>query len=125
MAVFGTPFELADFRASAIRAAHCIREVVKKINAEHPDEKPFAIAIGLHAGPMVAGIVGSANRMEFTIIGDTVNTASRMEGLCKAYEVEIVVSAAMLADNKDEPNVRPLGTANIRGKQQAIEIFTF
>lgn len=125
MAVFGTPFELDNFRASALRAARCIRDIVQKINAAHPDEPPFAIAMGIHAGPMVAGIVGSASRMEFTTIGDTVNIASRMEGLCREYGVEVMVSAAMLENVPDAPITRSLGTTTLRGRQQGIEIFTF
>ena len=123
MAVFGTPFPLEDFRSSAIRAALGVREVVSKINADNPGEEPFRVGMGIHAGPMVAGIVGSARRMEFTIIGDTVNTASRMEGLCKDYGVEIILSAALLAGTQPPLLVRPLGAAAIRGKQERVELF--
>jgi class 3 adenylate cyclase/CheY-like chemotaxis protein len=123
MAVFGTPFPLADFRSAAIRAALGVREVVRTINANHPGEEPFGVGMGLHAGPMVAGIVGSASRMEFTIIGDTVNTARRMEGLCKDYGVEIIVSAALLAGTENASHARPLGPAAIRGKNQPVELF--
>ena len=123
MAVFGTPFPLEDFRSSAIRAALGVREVVRAINAAHPAEEPFRVGMGIHAGPMVAGIVGSASRMEFTIIGDTVNTASRMEGLCKDYGVEIIVSAALLAGTPSASQARPLGAAAIRGKHRLVELF--
>ena len=122
MAVFGTPFPLEDFRSAAIRAALGVREVVSKINADHPGEEPFCVGMGIHAGPMVAGIVGSSSRMEFTIIGDTVNTASRMEGLCKDYGVEIIVSAALLEGAESAPEARPLGPAPIRGKNFPVEL---
>jgi class 3 adenylate cyclase/CheY-like chemotaxis protein len=124
MAVFGTPFPIKDFRSAAISAAFGIREVVRKINAEHPGEEPFCVGMGIHAGPMVAGIVGSSSRMEFTTIGDTVNTASRMENLCKEYEVEIIVSAALLSGTHNASEARPLGTAAIRGKINLVELFT-
>jgi adenylate cyclase len=123
MAVFGTPFPLEDFRSAAIRAALGVREVVSKINADNPGEEPFRVGMGLHAGPMVAGIVGSASRMEFTIIGDTVNTASRMEGLCKDYAVEIIVSAALLQGTQNAAHARPLGTAAIPGRNRPVELF--
>jgi class 3 adenylate cyclase/CheY-like chemotaxis protein len=123
MAVFGTPFPLEDFRSAAIRAALGVREAVRKINADHPAEEPFRVGMGIHAGPMVAGIVGSSSRMEFTIIGDTVNTASRMEGLCKDYGVEILVSAALVEGTPSASHARPLGHAAIRGKDRLVELF--
>jgi adenylate cyclase len=124
MAVFGTPFPLEDFRAAAIRAALGVREVVRKINADQPGDEPFCVGMGIHAGPMVAGIVGSARRMEFTIIGDTVNTASRMEDLCKDYGVEIIVSATLLEGAQGDLHARPLGHAAIRGKHRPVELFS-
>lgn len=123
MAVFGTPFPLEDFRSAAIRAALAVREVVKRINAEHPEEQPFRVGMGVHAGPMVAGIVGSQSRMEFTTIGDTVNTASRLETLTKEYGVDILLSAAVLERLKVPVAARPLGTAALRGKLQTLEVF--
>jgi class 3 adenylate cyclase/CheY-like chemotaxis protein len=123
MAVFGTPFPLEDFRSAAIRAALGVREVVRTINANHPGEEPFRVGMGLHAGPMVAGIVGSASRMEFTVIGDTVNTARRMEGLCKEHGVDLIVSAALLTGAQGAGIARPLGPAAIRGKHRLVELF--
>ncbi len=123
MAVFGTPFPLEDFRASAIRAALGVRKWVKHLNQENPDEPPFRIGMGIHAGPMIAGIVGSPKRMEFTTIGDTVNTASRMERLSKEYGVEILVSDALLAGTQGAFAARPLDSVAIRGKQQHLELF--
>jgi len=125
LAVFGTPFPLEDFRSSAIRAALGVREAVRRINAGRTQDPPFRIGIGVHAGPMVAGIVGSANRMEFTTIGDTVNTASRMEHLCREYDVEIIVSAALLAGTGAAAGsgARALGSVAIRGRQGPVELF--
>jgi len=123
MAVFGTPFPLEDFRSSAIRAALGVRDVVRMLNANHPGEEPFSVGMGVHAGPMVAGIVGSARRMEFTIIGDTVNTARRMEGLCKNYGAEILVSAELVAGTQSAAHARPLGPAALRGKNRPVELF--
>lgn len=123
MAVFGTPFPLGDFKAAAIRAALAVREAVSEMNRASPGEEPFRVGMGLHAGPMVAGIVGSARRMEFTIIGDTVNTASRMEGLCREFGVEIIVSAALLQGTGAASQARSLGVAALRGKNHMLELF--
>ncbi|MEI6875237.1 MAG: adenylate/guanylate cyclase domain-containing protein [Spirochaetota bacterium] len=124
MAVFGAPFPLEDFRSSTIRAALAVRAVVAKLNAARPAEDSFRIGMGVHAGSMVAGIVGSVSRLEYTTIGDTVNTASRMESLCKDYKVDLLVSDALLAGTEWVAKATPLGSASIRGKERPVELFT-
>jgi adenylate cyclase len=123
MATFGTPFPLPDYRSSAIRAAIAVRETVVKLNKADPSLH-FAIGIGISSGPMVAGIVGSPNRMEFTTIGDTVNTASRLESLCKEHKTDLVITDHLLTGTEWQSQARSLGTAPIRGKEKEIELFT-
>ena len=123
MAVFGTPFPLEDFCSAAIRAALAVRAVVARLNAERPSEA-FRVGMGVHSGPMVAGIVGSESRMEFTTIGDTINTASRLETLTKDYAVDILLSAAVVEGAKTPIAARALGSAALRGKQRTVEVFT-
>jgi adenylate cyclase len=97
---------------------------VVKLNAARPAEDSFRIGMGVHAGGMVAGIVGSVSRLEYTTIGDTVNTASRMESLCKDYKVDLLVSDALLAGTEWAAKATPLGSASIRGKERPVELFT-
>jgi adenylate cyclase len=123
MAIFGTPFPLDDFRSSAIRAALAVREAVARMNRDDPSQA-FAIGIGISAGLMVGGIVGSPQRMEFTTIGDTVNTASRLESLCKEFKTDLVIGAPLLTGTQWQENARSLGTTAIRGKENEIELFT-
>jgi class 3 adenylate cyclase/CheY-like chemotaxis protein len=123
MAVFGTPFPLSDLQGAAIRAAQAIRQTVVRLNAQDPSLH-FAIGIGIACGPMVAGIVGSPQRMEFTTIGDTVNTASRLESLCKEFKTDLVVTASLLEGTPWEGKARALGTTSIRGKETGLELFT-
>ncbi|MEI6386633.1 MAG: adenylate/guanylate cyclase domain-containing protein [Spirochaetota bacterium] len=124
MAVFGTPFPLPDYRSATIRAALAVREVVVRMNAGKPEAGRFSIGMGIHAGPMVAGIVGSPSRMEYTTIGDTVNTASRLESLCKEHKVDLLVSAPLIEGTEWAAKARNLGSVPIRGKERPVELFT-
>jgi class 3 adenylate cyclase/CheY-like chemotaxis protein len=124
MAVFGTPFPLPDFRAATIRAALRVRAVVAAMNEGKPEADRFRIGMGIHAGPMVAGIVGSASRMEYTTIGDTVNTASRMESLCKEYKVDLLLSEPLLEGTEWMSSAKALGSVAIRGKEKPVTLYT-
>jgi len=98
MAVFGSPVPQPDHARRALRAALAMQEIARGFQAwmeqRFPDRvvKDFHIGIGLHAGAVVIGNVGTPKRFEFTAIGDTVNTASRLEGLTKELGWGIVAS---------------------------------
>jgi class 3 adenylate cyclase len=90
-------------------------------------QKPLRQGIGLHIGEVVAGNIGTQARRQFTVIGDAVNLASRLEALTKQHKVPLIVSGAMLRaaqkSTKTPINMRSLGTVDVRGRQQAVEIF--
>jgi adenylate cyclase len=82
--------------AAAVRCALGMRERLARLNDDrmqlgHP---PLAMKIGVHTGPVVAGTIGAVDRHEYTVIGDTVNVAARLEELCKDHGCEVIVSAA-------------------------------
>lgn len=89
------------------------------------NRKPIRLGIGLHSGPLMMGIIGDASRTDAAIISDTVNTASRMEGLTKYFSVNFVLSEdtiKKLAD-PDRFNLRRLGDVQAKGKHQPITIY--
>lgn len=94
MAFFGAPNVLACPEKSALEAAHDMLRALDEFNRELETEgrAPLRIGIGLHGGDAVVGYVGSSERHEYTAIGDTVNAAARMEGLCKEVGYPIVCS---------------------------------
>ncbi len=101
----------------AIRATRCAIEMVTAPN-------DFKTGAGLHSGPVVIGNVGSAEKMEFTVLGDTVNLASRLESMNKEQKSRLLMSDATqeLLDNQVE--VKCLGSVTIRGKTLPMKIYT-
>jgi class 3 adenylate cyclase len=127
MAIFGVPPDPSHGARSAVRAAVAIRAALTSINDERAahGQDQVGFGIGIHTGEVVLGAVGIPRRSDYTAIGDTVNTASRLEGLCKEYHVNAVLSAdvAELIDRSAVP-LRQLGSAVIRGKARELNVFT-
>jgi adenylate cyclase len=79
----------------------------------------------MHTGDVILGAIGLPERSQYDAIGDAVNTASRMETLTKEFKVDAVLSAATAARLRDDGiGLRPLGEAVVKGKADAIEVFT-
>jgi adenylate cyclase len=81
--------------AAALRCALGMRDGLTRLNAERGarGQPPLAMKVGVHTGPVVAGTLGAADRHEYTVVGDTVNVAARLEGLCGDHGCEMMVSA--------------------------------
>ncbi len=86
---------------------------------------PISVGMGMHTGPLVMGIIGDQERNDTAIIADTVNTASRTEGVTKHYGVNIIISGASLETipSKADFNFRYLGKVRVKGKEKAIDIY--
>ena len=121
LALFGAPFEDPNAAARAVTAA---REMLAAI-AQHNvgSDWPLRIGIGLHLGNVVAGSVGSPRRKEYTVIGDTVNLASRIEGLNKEFGSQLLISNAVHQEIGNVEGAVSLGDVPVRGYQQPIRVW--
>jgi adenylate cyclase len=125
-AVFGAPVDLPDHPEMAIRASLEMRKRLKDLNnkRESMGKNPVAHGIGIHTGKVLAGSVGSPDRLVYAMVGDTVNTASRIQTLNKAFATDILISQHTRDLIKgDNFNLASLGKVALRGKSEEIEIF--
>ena len=120
MAVFGAPLDMPDHAERAIRTALEMQERLSEWNAERKQGTPeLRIRIGINSGNAVAGEIGSINKKEYTVLGDTVNTASRLESSV-AKPGTVVIGANTIALVEGLFECRSLGTFKVKGK--ALEI---
>jgi len=126
MAVFGLDGEV-DAAERALHSALAIRAGLTSVNERLAERGLPQVdnGVGLHLGPMVAGNIGSAERLEYTVIGDAVNTASRLEGLCKSLDNPLLVSAALYEQLPDplKEKLTALGDHTVKGKSGQIAIY--
>lgn len=128
MAVFGAPKTRGDDANRALLAA---RDLVKALEAHNRRRAlsslpPLKMGIGVHYGPVVAGNIGTMEHAQYTIIGDTVNLASRLESSTKELGTDVLVSrAARDAAGEGAPELFAMGMLAVRGRDEAVEIFSF
>lgn len=127
MALFGAPLSHPDDAERAVKAALEMVSTLAELNQEwHARGLPtINLGIGINTDVVVAGNMGSESRLNYTVIGDGVNLASRLEGLTKepAYDTRIIVSGSTLSRVKAHYQTRRLGEVAVRGKQTPTEIF--
>jgi adenylate cyclase len=122
MAVFGVPFEVGNHAESAILAALDMRERLEDMNKSLPPEDKIRIRIGINTGKLVAGDFGSPKRLDYTVIGNTVNVASRLESSVADVN-EIAISEATFELAKDRFEVEPLGKKKLHGLSQSVKTY--
>jgi adenylate cyclase len=137
MAVWGAPLARPDHAAAACDAALRMRDAFAKISvkwsatassrATGPENNPklakINCGIGINSGPMVVGNIGSARRLSYTVIGDNVNVASRLESLNKSYGTQLIIGPATYEAARDHFIFREIDRVRVRGRSQSHSIY--
>lgn len=124
MAVFGVPREMEDAPVHALKAALEMQERVALLNSRRRPEAPeLRIGIGIAHGIVIAGNIGSEQRMEFTVVGDTVNFAARLQALNKDFNTSIIVSESVAEATRHLVQLKQLPPVKIRGKQGEVNLW--
>lgn len=123
MAIFGAPADDAERVPHALNAALAILERVEALNASGAIP-PTQLGIGLHAGQLVTGNVGTHERKEYTLVGETVNLAARIEQATKDYDARLLISEAIWANLAHPPaDALDLGPVQLRGQNRPVRLF--
>jgi len=125
MAYWNAPVPVQNHASHAVRAAIKQIEALEKVNEIIYDKYAIKleVGIGLHTGLVTAGDMGSLGRSDYTVIGDSVNLASRIEGLTRVYDADILISEATYVQLDDSFNMRHIDTVEVKGKSKATKLF--
>jgi class 3 adenylate cyclase len=126
MAFFGAPIKHDDDALQAARVGLEMIEALHDFNEEQRrlDRPEFKIGIGINYGLVTVGNIGSEKKMDYTVIGDMVNLASRLEGLTKQYGCPLIVSASVHRKIKDKLPCRLLDRVTVKGKEEPVGIYS-
>src|SRR5258708_19048482 len=124
MAFWGAPLEQPDHALHACRAAVRFVQKVGELKGLWAAQglPELEIGVGINTGPMIVGNMGSDLRFNYTVMGDAVNLASRLEGLNKDYQTSILISESTYHSIRSQVTARKLGRAQVRGKQVPVPI---
>ncbi|NDD24657.1 MAG: HAMP domain-containing protein [Betaproteobacteria bacterium] len=125
MAFWGAPNELEDHAWRACVAAVRIQQEMDIMNAEWKKAglPELKVRIGIHSDAVLVGNIGSIERMSYTVMGDGVNVASRLEGLNKNFGTRICISKTVYRESGERLILRPLGDMEVKGRKSTIEVF--
>lgn len=128
MAVWGDLYDLPPQQSciQAVNTAIGMLQRLQRLNErwQLQGHAPLSMGIGIHAGELIFGNLGSEQRMELTVIGDTVNLGSRLEGLTKTYGVPLLVSDSVARATSSQFAWKSVDTVQVKGRSQSLEIFT-
>ncbi|MFA5935587.1 MAG: adenylate/guanylate cyclase domain-containing protein [Patescibacteria group bacterium] len=125
MAFWNAPFDQPDHALRAIKTALAMQRALREMNDAKAfgDDLNLKIGIGINTGEMIVGNMGSEVRFDYTVIGDNVNLASRMEGITKEYGVGILISEATRTDAVDSVLTRRIDKVAVKGKKEPVTMY--
>lgn len=121
MAVFGAPMARKDDPIRAIQAAREMREELTRMMENEGEDRKFSIRLGVNTGRVVAGNIGSPKRLDYTVIGDPVNIASRLESMAEPNQILIGEETYRLAKGKF--NIKEVGPKKFKGRTAGITVY--
>lgn len=126
MAFWGAPTDDENQAYNAVRTAIVMQEKLVELNEELAAENypPLANGVGINSGDMIVGNIGSAKRLDYTLIGDNVNLGARVEGLTKYYKVKVLITESTYKKVKDIYLCAFLDIVAVKGKAHGIKIYT-
>jgi class 3 adenylate cyclase len=126
MAYWGTPKKRDDDALQSVLAGLDMLTALEKFNAWQAERgmAPWKIGIGINYGGLTVGNIGSSQKMNYTVIGDMVNLASRLEGATKHYQEPIIFSESVESRVKDQLRCRHIDTVAVKGKTKGVRIYT-
>jgi adenylate cyclase len=133
MAFWGAPVDDPGQADNALKAALGMLAKLKELNEElrASGDPEINIGIGIYTGPAVVGNMGSEQRFDYTVMGDTVNVASRLEGLNKEYQTRLIIGESTknkitlrLAQGEKDYKFRFLGSVAVKGRKEPLNIYT-
>ena len=126
MAFWNAPLDIPEQQVSAVRAAVKMQERLGLLNAELLSENklPINVGIGINSGACVVGNMGSAQRFDYSCLGDAVNLASRLEGQTKDYGVTLIVGESVVNNAKNIFDFIELDVIAVKGKTEGVRIYT-
>jgi adenylate cyclase len=126
MAVFGAPVASARHAAQAVECAFALRRALAVFNEKlvESGRKPVGTGMGIATGLVVAGVMGSESRHNYTFLGDTVNLAARLQDETKKFGVDAVVAGSTVEASGLGDFFEPLGSLTVRGKTAAVDVFS-
>ena len=125
LAYFGAPLAEQDHARQALDCALGMQAAVAKLNTEREarGEVPIVVGVGLHSGPAIVGDIGSPRRREYTVVGDSVNLASRIEGLTKSHDRPVLVSHTTWEQLRERVDFEAMPEVEVKGKTRPVKTY--
>lgn len=121
MVLFGAPIDQPDHEYLAVRCAMAVQRSISRLNGQRADQQGIRMGIGINSGEAMTGCLGSTQRMDYTALGDTINTAARLEG--KAEPSQILIGPETAKALAGRIQCRPVGSLTLKGKLAGVEAF--